>query len=79
MDELIIENGHSSEKNMILKIDIEHAEWESLKDISDTILSQFKYILIELHFKNQKESNEALLYYNVLKKWIWYNYANLYI
>ena len=29
-EELIIENGHSSEKNMILKIDVKQAEWESL-------------------------------------------------
>jgi hypothetical protein len=32
LEELIIENGHSSEKNMILKIDVEHAEWESLRE-----------------------------------------------
>ena len=67
LEELIIENGHSSEENMILKIDVEHAEWESLKDIPSKILSQFKYILIELHFNDEIESNEELLYYNVLK------------
>ena len=52
---------------MILKIDVEYAEWESLSDITDNILSQFKYILLELHFYDEKESNETLLYYNVLK------------
>ena len=67
LEELIIENGHSSEENMILKIDIEHAEWESLKDISNKILSQFKYIVLELHFYDEKESNKTLLYYNVIK------------
>lgn len=68
LEELIIENGHSSEENMILKMDVEHAEWESLKDISFKILNQFKYILIEYHFKNESLANETLLYYNVIKK-----------
>ena len=68
LEELIIENGHSSEENMILKIDIEHAEWESLIDLSSKILRQFKYILIEYHFIEDRISNETLLYYNVIKK-----------
>jgi hypothetical protein len=68
LEELIIENGHSSEENMILKMDVEHAEWESLKDISFKILNQFKYILIEYHFKNESLANETLLYYKVIKK-----------
>ena len=68
LEGLIIENGHSSEENMILKIDIEHAEWESLKDLPYKILNQFKYIVIEYHFKNDKPLNETVLYYNVIKK-----------
>ena len=63
LEELIIENGHSSEKNMILKMDIESCEWNTLKDLSDDILNQFKYIVIELHF--DKEPN---IYYEVLRK-----------
>ena len=66
LEELIIENGHSLEKNMILKIDVEHCEWESLKNISNNILNQFKYIAIEFHFINEK--NETKLYYDILKK-----------
>ena len=50
---------------MILKIDVEHSEWNSLKDISNNILNKFKYIAIEFHFINK---NEAKLYYEVLKK-----------
>jgi hypothetical protein len=68
LEELIIENGHSSEKNMILKIDVEHAEWESLKDLSYNILRNFKYILIEYHFRDEKIINNTSLYYNVIKK-----------
>ena len=37
-------------KNMILKIDIEGSEWNSVNDISEDVLKQFKYILIEYHF-----------------------------
>ena len=63
LEELIIENGHSSEKNMILKMDIAFCEWNTLKDLSDDILNQFKYITMELHFG--KEPN---IYYEVLRK-----------
>ena len=66
LEELIIENGHSLEKNMILKIDVEHCEWNSLKDVSNDILSQFKYIAIEFHFRSNQ--NDTKLYYEVLKK-----------
>ena len=64
LEDMIKENGHSQENNMILKIDIESAEWNSLKDISEKTLLQFKYILIEYHFTKENH----LLYYNVLKK-----------
>ena len=67
-EELIIENGHISEENMILKMDVEHSEWESLRDLPDKMLSQFKYILIEYHFNETTALNEILLYYNVIKK-----------
>ena len=66
LDDLIIENGHSSEFNMILKIDIENNEWNSLKDLPENILKQFKYILIELHFRDPNKNGN--LYYNILKK-----------
>ena len=66
LEELMIENGHLSEENMILKIDVEHWEWEALNDLKDEILNQFKYILIEFHFTNLE--TEEQLYYNVLKK-----------
>ena len=51
LEELIIENGHSSEKNMILKMDIESCEWNTLKDLPDDILNQFKYIIFFLKLK----------------------------
>ena len=68
LEELIIENNHTSEENMILKIDIEFAEWESLSDLPCKILRQFKYIIIEYHFNEDRVKNETLVYYNILKK-----------
>ena len=65
LEELMKENGHISEKNMILKIDVEGAEWSSLNELSEDILRQFKYIAIEYHFL---ESSKEELYYNVIKK-----------
>ena len=62
----MIENGHISEQNMILKIDVSNWEWTSLKDIKDEILKKFRYILIEYHLSNIKK--EEQLYYNVFKK-----------
>jgi hypothetical protein len=64
LEEMLKENGHIFEKNMILKIDIEYAEWDSLIDVSENIIRQFKYILIEFHFFK----DNLIQYYNVLKK-----------
>ena len=67
LDTLIQENKHISEKNMILKLDIEHWEWPAINDLDEKTLSQFKYILIEYHFKNG-DSSECDMYYDVIKK-----------
>ena len=65
LNELLIENGHEKEKNMILKMDIEGSEWDVLNEISEEILNQFKYILLELHFR---DNNKYEFYYNAVKK-----------
>ena len=52
LKELLIENGHIKEKNMILKLDIENEEWSVFNDVSTDILKQFKYIVVEFHFNN---------------------------
>ena len=63
----MIENSHTSEKNMILKLDVEHWEWPAINDLDETTLNKFKYILVEYHFYG--ESNpESKIYYNVMKK-----------
>jgi hypothetical protein len=62
--DMMKENGHLNEKNMILKIDVEGAEWNTFKDIPEEVLPQFKYILLEYHFYKL----EASFIYNILKK-----------
>ena len=64
LSELIKENRHIDEKNMILKIDIEGGEWNIFNNISTDILTQFKYILVEFHFNY----NIAKNYLKVLSK-----------
>ena len=74
LEQLMIKNGHSSETNMILKMDIENNEWDSLKDVPENVLKQFKYIVIEYHF----ETDNVQLYYNILNK-IYKNHQAFYL
>jgi len=64
LKELLFENGHIKEKNMILKMDIEESEWSVFKEVSTSILKQFKYIIVEFHFNNTFVSK----YIKVFKK-----------
>ena len=64
--DLMKENGHLQEKNMILKMDIEYNEWEVLNELTPNILNQFKYILLELHFYLKIENFD--FYLDILKK-----------
>ena len=48
-------NGHENVSGMILKMDVEGAEWSVLSKISSSILKQFKQIVIEFHNLNQPE------------------------
>ena len=61
--ELLKENGHLEEDNMILKIDIESYEWEVFQYLPFNIFKQFKYIVGEFHFKDSE-----IEYYNILKR-----------
>ena len=63
LEEMLEENGHLNEKNMILKLDVEYAEWDALLDTPEDIFKKFKYITIEFHFQNETEK-----YFKVLKK-----------
>ncbi|NIJ38723.1 hypothetical protein FHR22_003447 [Sphingopyxis panaciterrae] len=47
--DLIKANGHQDSNNLILKCDIECAEWETLRHTPKSILSKFSQIVLELH------------------------------
>lgn len=49
LDRMIAENGHQDERDMILQMDIEDAEWEVLHHIERDTLLRFKQIIIEIH------------------------------
>ena len=61
LSELIEDNGHSKEKNMILKMDIESYEWDVFKYLPINNLKQFKYIVGEFHFSR----SNYLKHYNI--------------
>jgi hypothetical protein len=49
IDTLIEENGHSDRDDMVLKIDIEGHEWDSLDALDPTVFTKFRQILAEFH------------------------------
>ena len=53
LDELIKANHHEDKHNMILKMDVEKAEWGFFEMVSPDTLSRFTTILIELHGINE--------------------------
>ena len=42
-------NNHKKNKNMILKMDVEGAEWDFLETVPDDVLKQFDQIVFEYH------------------------------
>ncbi len=49
LSHFITKNGHECKKNMILKMDVEGAEWSFIETVEPKILSQFDQIIIEFH------------------------------
>ena len=49
LDEFIKANHHEDKHNIILKMDVEEAEWGCLEAVSSDTLSRFTQILIEFH------------------------------
>ena len=49
LDEAITCNGHVSHEGMILKMDIEGFEYETLYHIQDSTLAKFSQLVIEFH------------------------------
>ena len=65
LPELLLENNHLNESNIILKLDIEHYEQDAFEEIQEELLNKFKYIVGEFHFYKAEKLKQ---YYDVLKK-----------
>lgn len=59
--QMILDNGHRSDKNMVLSCDIEGGEWDILADIDDYTFAQFSQIGLEFHWLLKQCSTERSL------------------
>lgn len=60
LPQILDENGHGAQKNMLLKIDIEGMEWGVLDALDGKILGQFAQIAIEFHDICQPQNKEII-------------------
>lgn len=49
LQNLIVRNGHSESRNLLLKCDIEGSEWALLQQTPNSVLAQFKQMVFEIH------------------------------
>ncbi|MGL6196783.1 MAG: FkbM family methyltransferase [Thermoguttaceae bacterium] len=49
MAEYIIANGHNNQNNLVLKMDVEGAEWDFLNQVESNTLGQFSQMVFEFH------------------------------
>lgn len=52
---LVEANGHADRDDMILKIDVEGAEWDMLEEVDEALLARFSQIAIEMHFLDWRD------------------------
>lgn len=57
LDTLLAQNGHSGDDGIILKIDIEGAEWDVFSTILDATLLRFSQIVVEFHWFDQADDD----------------------
>lgn len=61
--QVLSENNHEHENDIILQMDIEGSEWDFFSDITVETMLKFKQLIIELHHINDSPEK-----YNILKK-----------
>lgn len=66
LEDILRENGDLDNQNLILKMDIEGAEWDVLDRIPDELLNHFMQISLELHGVCNLERKEQIL--KILRK-----------
>jgi Methyltransferase FkbM domain len=68
---LLKKNNHDSEKDLILKMDIEGCEWDIFEEIGEDILNQFSQIVVEMHnFLDSHHGHIIDKYIRILNKLI---------
>ena len=72
LENFIRRNGHDCAANMILKMDVEGAEWSFLSTVSSETLSRFDQMVFEFHYliepKNQSVMNATLACINKINQ-----------
>jgi len=66
LGEFVKRNGHEGRKDLILKMDVEGAEWDAIDATGKETLEQFSQIVFELHDMNSASAFESIL--RVLRK-----------
>jgi len=61
METLIEKNNHEAETKMILKMDVEGAEWEFIKSADSTLLDNFSQMTFELHYITDENHKEEII------------------
>ena len=49
LEQMLKENHHENETDMILKMDVEGAEWDVIETITEETISKFNQIVMEIH------------------------------
>ncbi len=80
METILAMNGDIDNENLILKMDVEGAEWEFLNDAPSELLKHFVQITFELHrltdIKNEKKILNALHKLNETHQLVWIHANN---
>lgn len=61
MESILQKNVHQNKNNLILKMDVEGAEWKFINSVSLEILEQFSQITLELHGLTNTQNCEQII------------------
>ncbi len=68
LEHLLQGNNHMNEHNMVLKMDVEGAEWDVLANMEENILVKFSQIVIEYHNLLAAGKKESEIIFAALQK-----------
>ena len=61
LEQLLEDNGHANQQNMLLKMDVEGAEWDVFGHVDSEILGKFSQIVLEMHHVTSQENHDKIL------------------